>query len=221
MPARTLRQWAGLKPPQALDFATTALILIDFQLEYFNSRKLLVAGAIGAAEQAAALVQHADRNGMPVIHIQHVADNPKSALFARGSADGEIVALLRPSDEHALIEKPLPSSFVRTRLEAILRERGIETVILAGFATHMCVDATARDAVSLGYRVIVVHDACGSRDLPAIDGTIIPALQVHETALAALADRFCDVLGLDEVVALAGVPCADSAQPRTGSPLAV
>ncbi len=166
MTARTLRQWAGLKPPESLDFATTAVILIDFQEEYFDSRTLLVEDAMRAAENARTLVQFADRTGMKVIHIKHVAASPKSALFAPGSPNTEIIPLLQPAQGHVVIEKPLPSSFVRTRLDSVLREAGIEMVILAGFATHMCVDSTARDAVSLGYRVIVADDACGSRDLP-------------------------------------------------------
>ena len=53
--------------------------------------------------------------------------------------------------------------------------RGSSTLIVAGFMTHMCVNSTARSAFSLGFRPTVVASATATRDLPAPDGSVMPA----------------------------------------------
>jgi nicotinamidase-related amidase len=70
----------------------------------------------------------------------------------------------------------------------------------AALMTHMCVDSTARDAVHRGYLVVVACDACATRDLPGTGGAVIPARVVHEATLAALADRFADVVETQVVI---------------------
>ncbi len=61
--------------------------------------------------------------------------------------------------------------------------------------THMCVSATARAALDLGYQSTVLSDASATRDLPDIDGAgTVPAAEIHRIELAALADRFAIVL---------------------------
>ena len=67
---------------------------------------------------------------------------------------------------------------------------GRKQLILAGFMTHMCVSSTARAALDLGYRVTVVAEACGTRDLPDGRGGVVPAATIHEVALVELSDRF-------------------------------
>ncbi|MDA8257073.1 MAG: cysteine hydrolase family protein [Betaproteobacteria bacterium] len=201
---KTLRQWAGIQPPTSLDPASTALILIDFQGEYFNPAKLPIPGGPAAARNAARLMDAAQRLGLKVIHVQHLAANPASPLFAPGSADADFVDPLRPRPGQEVVVKHLPSSFVGTGLDALLRASEVQTLLIAGLMTHMCVDSTARDAVSQGYKVIVAHDACASRDLPAFDGAIIPGDHVHRATLAALADRFADVMDTESLLGLMG-----------------
>lgn len=200
MHPKTLRQWAGLQPPASIDPATTALILIDFQGEYFNPAKLMIPGGAAAAGNAARLMDAAERSGAKVVHVQHLAANPASPLFAPGSADSAFVDPVKPRPGQEIVLKGLPSSFVGTRLDALLRAAGIQSVVIAGLMTHMCVDSTARDAVSHGYKVIIAHDACASRDLPTYDGSLLPGDLIHRATLAALADRFADMLGADAVI---------------------
>ncbi len=64
-----------------------------------------------------------------------------------------------------LIEKNLPGSFTGTGLEEWLRERGITTVTIAGYMTHMCCDTTARQAVHRGFDVEFLSDATGTLPL--------------------------------------------------------
>jgi nicotinamidase-related amidase len=200
MSPRTLRQMAGLKAPPSLAADRTALVLVDFQSDYFDPAKLPIAGGPAAAGQAARLMAAFDAAGAKVVHVQHLAGSPAAPLFAPGSAGAEIVAAVRPKAGHEVVSKGLPSSFVNTELDAKLRAAGIDTVVVAGLMTHMCVDATARDAMSRGYKVIVAADACATRDLPATDGgEAIAADMIHRSTLAALADRFADVMRADEL----------------------
>ena len=63
------------------------------------------------------------------------------------------------------VEKPLYSSFVGTDLDARLRARGIDKLVIAGFTTDCCVDCTVRDAFHRNYDVFIVADACASYEV--------------------------------------------------------
>ena len=82
----------------------------------------------------------------------------------------------------------------------MLKEWGIERVVICGMMTHMCVDATVRAAADFGFQVIVAEDACATRDLEH-DGTKIPAELVHKSFLAAL-KSYGKVMKSDDVIAL-------------------
>jgi nicotinamidase-related amidase len=67
----------------------------------------------------------------------------------------------------------------------MLRQAGVQRLVITGMMTHMCVDATARAAADLGFEVLVVADACATRDL-RFGEALIPAEHVHKAFLAAL-----------------------------------
>jgi len=200
--ATTLQQIAGLRAPERIDPAKTALVLIDLQNDYFTPDKLFIPDGARVLERAVRLREWAREKGVTVVHIQQISP-AASPIFAAGSDGGRIHPIITPREGETVIEKTLPSSFDRTTLHAFLQARGITTLILAGLMAHMCVETTARGALPLGYAVIVAADACASRDLPAYDGQVIPHQEVHRNALAAIGDRFADVLLTDEVVQLA------------------
>ena len=200
---KTLRQQAGLASSSAIAPARTALLLIDFQMEYYSGGLPLPDGA-AAAKCAADLVGWADRAGVQVVHIHHVASHPLSPLFTPG---GKFVAphpLLVPAEHHQCLTKGLPSSFVATGLHALLCQSATDTLVIAGLMTHMCVDSTARDALSLGYKSIVAADACATRDLPDYAGSgVLPHRDLHRHSLSALADRYAEVMDTHAIVRLA------------------
>lgn len=191
---KTLRQWGGAAPCTTLERRRTALLLVDFQEEYFESGRLPLPDARKALGQAEALLAWARKEGLAVVHVQHVAASEQSPLFTPGSAQVALRPELAPLGSESVIRKALPSSFVGTSLHDGLSSRGVTTLVIAGLMTHMCVSSTARDALSLGYEVLVAGDACASRDLPApFDRAPLSHALVHGAALAALADRFADV----------------------------
>ena len=79
-----------------------------------------------------------------------------------------------------------------------LRKAGVDEVVVCGMMTSMCVDATVRAAVDLGFATTVAHDACATCELD-FGGVPIPAASVHAAFLAALADGYAAVVSTDEI----------------------
>jgi nicotinamidase-related amidase len=81
-----------------------------------------------------------------------------------GDPGADLAAGLEPLGRAWVLRKEHYSAFRRTRLESWLRSRGVTDLVLAGVMTHICVDTTARDAFMRGFNVVVVYDACASKD---------------------------------------------------------
>ena len=97
---------------------------------------------------------------------------------------------VNPIEGDLVVIKHRYSAFIGTELDIILNSRGIETVVLAGVATNICVESTARDGFMLDYYVVAVGD-CAAAKTPA----------AHEASLASIADGFGIVAKADEVIA--------------------
>ena len=81
------------------------------------------------------------------------------ALWHRGTFEHEVIEALAPRAGELVIDKNTSSALNSTGIEGLLRNLGVETLVLAGMATDMCVETTARDAADRGLNVIVVEDA--------------------------------------------------------------
>jgi nicotinamidase-related amidase len=166
--------------------------VIDAQREYVDG-KLALPGVQAALDEIARLLARARRAGTPVIHIQH--RGRPGGVFGPDTPGFAIAPEAAPKPGEAVVEKTLPNALVGTDLKARLDALGRKEIILAGFMTHMCVEATARAALDLGLKTTVVAAATATRDLPdPLTGATVPAAEVHRNALAALADRFATVV---------------------------
>lgn len=169
-----------------------ALLLIDLQNDYFPGGAMPLAGPEAAVAQAARLLAHFRDHGAPVIHVQHVAEEPEATFFRPGTPGVEIHPLVRPAPGEGVITKHFPSAFRDTPLQARLQAAGIDHLVVAGMMTHMCVDTTVRAAADLGLRCTLAHDACAAPDL-AFGGHTVAARDVQVAYVAALADTFAEV----------------------------
>ncbi len=199
----TLRSLVGARAAGAIDPSSSALLLIDFQNEYFGGALPIPDGAAAVA-QAARLLALADRVGMPVFHVRHVgaAGDP---LFAEGGEGVAFHPSVRPAPHHTVLSKSMISSFAGTDLHARLQRSGVRTLIIAGLMTHMCVSTAARDARQFGaasYAVLLAADACATRDLPGWDGGELGHRELHRATLTALADNFAEVLSTGAILDL-------------------
>lgn len=197
----TIRTIAGAAVPSKMEAGSTALLVIDFQNEYFSG-KLPIPDGIRALNNAKRLVAYADQINLPVFHIQHVtpADTP---IFAEGGATVQFHSDLQPAAHHAVLQKSSVSVFPTTDIDARLKASNIKTLIIVGLMSHACVAGAARDAVPYGYEVIVVDDACATRDLDAADGSVLPHATLHRASMASIADTFGNVMTTEQVLQLA------------------
>ena len=189
---KTLAVIAGLSqiPPHPSE---AVLLLIDAQREY-TTGQVPLAGIDESVEEGARLLAFARAHGMPVFHAIHHG-KPGAALFDPQRDGSAFIDALAPRDGETVIIKSLPNAFAGTPLAERVRATGRREIVIAGFATHMCVSATARSALDQGFRTTVVAAATATRDLPHASGAgITPAAVVQEGTLAALADRFSVVI---------------------------
>ncbi|GAA5644537.1 MULTISPECIES: cysteine hydrolase family protein [Vibrio] len=196
--APTIRTMTQAQAPTELHAGSTAVLVIDFQNEYYTGRMPIPNGK-EALKKAKQVVGFAHQNKMPVYFVRHVgaADGP---LFAEGSVNAEFHQDLQPLDTDFVINKATPSSFVGTNLDQQLKEKGIKTLIITGLMTHMCVSTTARDAVPMGYEVIIAEDATATRDLANWDGSVVDHITLQRAAIAGVADVFADIKTTQAIV---------------------
>jgi len=199
-PTPTIRAMSGAKPVQQLRRNATALLVIDFQNEYFTGR-MPIADGLRAAAQTKRLLAWADQHAMPVFQIQHIAPEG-AAAFAK---DGKTVAFhpeMQPRQRDTVVQKTTVSVFASTDIAQQLRSAGVQTLVIAGLMTHACVAGAARDAGPQGFDVVVASDATATRSIRRANGDTVSHDNLHRAALAEIEDTFGDVLTTSQILAL-------------------
>jgi nicotinamidase-related amidase len=176
--------------PSPHKLANSAVLMIDTQLEYVSGR-MVCDGIEAALEQGGKLLAKVRAADRPVIHIQH--RGASGGLFDPDTDNFLIAPQVTPEGDEPVINKTLPNAFAGTDLETVFRGLGCDSLIIAGFMTHMCVSSTARAALDLGIPCTVVADACATRDLPDAQGVVVRGRDLHRIELIALSDRFCPI----------------------------
>ncbi len=141
--------------------------------------------------------------GWPLIHVRHDSVIAGSSL-APSHPGNAFREGFEPLPGEALVSKSVNAAFIGTDLDLRLRRLGVSTVVLFGISTDMCVSTTARVAANLGYRTIVVGDACQCFDLHDGAGGTIAAEAVARAHLATLRAEFAEVV--DTATAIAALP---------------
>ena len=196
------------------DFPTipgkTALITIDFQNLFVEGYAIAAPTALEALARTNALAEICRTNGIAVIHIAHqlrpdhanlgvLAEVVPTVESKRPLTSGEVTADFHPAldirDSDWVIIKPRVGAFTGSDLELTLRARGIDTLILAGVTTGVCVDTTARQAALLDFKVIMLSDGTATSD---INGCSAEDLQ--RMTLAVFESNFGDVASVDAVI---------------------
>lgn len=168
-----------------------ALLVVDVQNEYFTGA-LPITHPVGHLEQILR-VMDAAVGRVPTVVIQHHFPQPDKPFFQKGTPGWELHPEVAGRPRDVLIEKTLPGSFTGTRLEEWLRDRGITTVAIAGYMTHMCCDTTAREAVHRGFTVEFLSDATGTLPVSNSAGSVT-AEELHRSILCAQQMLLSEVL---------------------------
>ncbi len=177
--------------PIRIDPGSTALIVIDMQRDFLEpggfgatlgndvgQLRPAIAGCIQTLElarSAGLLVIHTREGhrpdlsdaprakverGVPSLRIGD--QGPMGRILIRGEPGHDIADDLAPAHGEPVLDKPGKGAFFQTDLDLMLRNRRIDTLLVAGVTTEVCVHTTIREANDRGYRCIALADACGS-----------------------------------------------------------
>lgn len=180
---------------------TTALLVVDMQMEMANATKAGRPRANPQAEELTAALLSAFRGaGLPVCHVMH--DDPRpSHRFRKDKPGGQPMPCAVPADGEPVFWKTGSSGFAGTGLSDHLKETGIKQLVIIGGVAAFCVNSTVRSAADLGFEVLVPEDALIGFAMPARNGGDLDAGMVLEVTLSSLAAGFATVLPAADVLA--------------------
>lgn len=161
------------------------LLLVDVINDFsFQDADKLLQFAIPAAAKIAELKRRAVTKGIPVVYVNDNFGHWYSGLSAQvehcrqsNTNSKCVVDLLLPEDNDYFVAKAKHSGFFGSTLEPLLDHLGATTLILAGFATNICILFTANDAYMRNYQLIVPRDCVAAN-----------TEELHEQALAHMVD---------------------------------
>lgn len=163
-----------------------ALLIIDVQEFYFPQGFNPLVEPEEASQQAAKLLDHFRSANKLVVHIKHASK--KDSLIHQN---------VQPMKDEKVITKYNVNSYHETELLDYLKQNKIEEVVICGMMTHMCVEAAARASADYGFKVIVIDDACATRDMIYNNDTV-KAADVHNSTLGTLNRYYGTVLTTKE-----------------------
>jgi nicotinamidase-related amidase len=163
-----------------------ALIIIDIQDFYFPGGDAELVDPEKAGKNAGKVLDYFRNNDELVVHVRHNYE-----------PGGDIHESVAPIGKEKIFSKDYANSFRETGLDNFLKDNDIDELVIVGMQTHMCVEATTRAAADLGYRCMVVSDACTTRDLRFGDRTISWE-EVHYSTLSTLKSGYAKILTTDE-----------------------
>jgi ureidoacrylate peracid hydrolase len=224
---RALSRRGKLNPFDEIDPARTALVVVDLQngfmapgqpAEIANAREIVPAvNRLAHATRAAGgtvvwiqntITQEVEKSWS--VWLGNFADDDWGPRMRKAFTPGDFGHAIYPTLEvlpaDLTVRKTRFSALVQgaSDLDAILKARGIDTLIIVGTATNVCCESTARDAMMLNYKVFFVSDANACR-----------TDEEHNATLAILMVMFADVRSTDEMIALLqrhAAPTANAAE---------
>ena len=153
-----------------MDNKKYAVLVVDM-LNDFVTGALKCDRGLAIVPQTAKLLREARKHDIPVIfcndaHLKDIDHECKKEFWGphaiAGTKGAEVIPELELCEKDYVVPKRRYSGFFHTDLDLLLRELGVDTVIMTGLHAHMCVRHTAADAFQLGYTVVVAKDATDS-----------------------------------------------------------
>ena len=199
-----------------IDPQKTAMIVVDMQNDFVAMGAAMETPAARAIVPKLAEALKVCRDAqIKVIYTAHVhrRDGCDMGLFnmhppianraalVDGTPGIDIYPEIAPAPGEHVIKKHRYSGFFGTDLDIILREWGVDTVIISGTTTENCCHATARDAMFRNYRVVFLSDATATYDYPDLGFGAMPNAQVHRATLVILAASTAHVMSVDDMQA--------------------
>jgi len=150
-----------------------------------NLRRLIDAFRGAGAEVMYTVIENYTKDGR-----DRSLDYKLSNFFiAKGSWDAKVLDAITPGDDDIVLPKTSSGVFNSTNIEYLLRNIGIDTLVVTGFLTDQCVDHTVRDAADRGFYPVCLPDACATHSETR-----------HESALKAFAG-YCRTMTTAQLLA--------------------
>lgn len=181
------------------------LLIVDLVVGFANPAVFGGGNIPEAIERTTHALKAARENGWPVAHsrIVYAADGsddnvfslkvPGMATLTEENPNSAIVPELAPAKGELVVRKVVPSAFFGTQLAPWFVQKGVQTLLLAGAVTSGCVRASVVDAMSFGFRPIVLSDCVGDR-----------ALAPHDASLFDMGQKYAAVMSLGEALDAVG-----------------
>src|SRR5438309_6148048 len=199
----------------AIDPKKTAMIVVDMQNDFVAPGAAMeTPAARQIVSQLAKALRICREIGIKIIYTAHVhrSDGCDMGLFddmhppianrqalVYGTSGVEIYPELAPAVGEHVIKKHRYSGFFGTDLDIILREWGVDTVIVSGTTTENCCHATAREAMFRNYRVVFLSDATATYDYSDRGLGAMAAADVHHATLVILAASTAHVMSVEDM----------------------
>lgn len=136
-----------------------ALLVVDMQQAVFDTPRYQQQQVMDNINLVAEVVRN---NGGLVIYIQHIGQAEDNML--EGSQGWQIVPQLQVHANDLKLNKTACDAFYNTELEQVLRQHGVDSVIICGAVTEFCVDTTLRSCLSKNFKVSVLTDGHTTAD---------------------------------------------------------
>jgi len=152
-----------------------AIVVVDMLKDAFNGKNpSSIAGYLKVVPKIGGLLDKARTLNIPIIFAcdsflegDFIFKGGPSQYSIRGTEGAQVIDELRPHRNDYLLPKRRFSAFFKTDLDQTLRLLGIDTVVIAGINTHVCVFTTAMDSVCNDFNTIVLEDCSASRNREA------------------------------------------------------
>jgi nicotinamidase-related amidase len=154
-----------------------ALIIVDVQEFYFPNGFSPLVEPEKASGKASEVLNSFRENEELIVHVKHATKK-----------DSAIHVDVSPEQGEQVVTKRFANSYRETELLDFLHQNEVTEVVICGMMTHMCVEATARASADFGFKVIVLDDACATKDIIYGNDTV-PAAEVHLSTLGSI-DRY-------------------------------
>jgi ureidoacrylate peracid hydrolase len=186
----------------------TALINVDMQRCFVDGTPLASPDGPALLERVNPLIRSCRDAGAMVVHTRVWMSPDGSdlgvmgeivppfivALYTEGNEGAELHDGLDVDPADVVVNKTRYGAFHGTDLEATLRSRGVDTVIITGIATNICCETTAREAAQHDFRVFFLSDGTATKEMNGV-----PADELQRATLASLGMVFAQIATIDEV----------------------
>ena len=192
----------------------TALLITDMQNVFVEGSPVSAPEGPQVLDRLNQLAEICHEVGIQVIYTAHVVrpDHTNVGILAKivppvqagliddGSASGSLHYGVQMREGDILLKKPRYGAFHGTDLELILRDKGIDTLIIGGIATNVCCETTAREATVRDFKVIFLSDGTATFGLPDQGFGAITAQEIQRVTCSVMSFFYGQVLTVDQVI---------------------